>query len=46
MSGEAIVKEAKKYLSYNNRIDFETGRKIGNTGLVVLLQKSCSKRFD
>ena len=42
MSGEAIVKEAKKYLSYNNRIDFETWRKIDNTVLVVLVYKKAA----
>ena len=39
MSGAAIVKEAKKYLNYHNRIDYETGRKIDNLGLVVLAYK-------
>ena len=39
MSGEAIVKEAKRYLNYNNWFEFETGRKLDNSGLVVLVYK-------
>ena len=40
MSGEAIIKEAKKYLNYNNWFEFETGRKLDNSGLVVLVYKN------
>ena len=46
MSGEAIVKEAKKYLNYNNWFEFETGGKLDNSkSCSTCLQKRHWKKF-
>ena len=42
MSGEVILKEAKKYLNYNNELYYKTGRKLDNAGFVEVVYKKAA----